>query len=494
MGLYVVHGVKKASDDESVTAGRTLRYSNVACTYNGSTGKWSVAQVGGKSVIMYPGDSYYFYYPYQSSPSGYPNECNEVGASAQTFFSSVITAHTVETDQSKIADFVSSDLQVAKAVTPEEDNDLAASTIKASMARQVGLARFQMATSKQIPNELIYTNGSLTSTSSAKTTVAPTVDFVGNIPYISGDCWFYTLVGEPVSFSGNPTNADKWTEAVNITINEAGTTNSTIPVAHSVRENWTCTVSTTWKYNYRNSPYTFVSTDPGNYLMECYGAQGGTGLANGQKTTGVGGMGGYAKGTLTLNTATTFFIYVGGKGADGVLQQTASGGWNGGGNGCWDNLDDESAGGGGGATDIRYTGGTWNTFSSLRTRIMVAGGGGGGAYTLKGGAGGGTSGTAGIGEKRNTTPATQISGYRFGWGQAASRYATNVDQGGGGGGYYGAAAITSGDEQSVSGAGGLVLSQDCLAVMPSLRALQRAVLVIVAHPITFRVMCSPTRL
>ena len=32
---------------------------------------------------------------------------------------------------------------------------------------------------------------------------------------------------------------------------------------------------------------------------------------------------------------------------------------------------------GGGATDVRLVGGTWNSFSSLKSRIMVAGSGGG---------------------------------------------------------------------------------------------------------------------
>ena len=196
----------------------------------------------------------------------------------------------------------------------------------------------------------------------------------------------------------------------------------------------------------------------GKYTIECWGAQGGAGVNDGGAGTGgAGGKGGYAKGTITLTATTTFYVYVGGKGTDGANKKDVNGGWNGGAKGIWDQNDDDSGGGGGGATDIRITYGDWNNFTSLASRIMVAGGGGGGARQFAGGGGGGTSGSTGAGTADNkTTPGTQTSGYKFGWGQDGSHFASNICMGGGGGGYYGAKARTSGTVTTghIGGSGG----------------------------------------
>ena len=134
--------------------------------------------------------------------------------------------------------------------------------------------------------------------------------------------------------------------------------------------------------------------------MECWGAQGGTGLTQGVESNPYsGGKGGYSRGIITITSTNiknypSLFVYVGQAGSKGVVGSTpAKGGWNGGGNGYWDNTDDEAAGGGGGATDIRLVNGSWNNIPSLCSRIMVAGGGGGGDhYGGYGGAGGGLKG------------------------------------------------------------------------------------------------------
>ena len=445
VGLYVVHGVKKASDDESVTAGRTLRYSNVACTYNGSTGKWSVAQVGGKSVIMYPGDSYYFYYPYQSSPSGYPNECNEVGASAQTFFSSVITAHTVETDQSKIADFVSSDLQVAKAVTPEEDNDLAASTISASMDRKVGLAVISLGSATANKTKVFTNNDAGTVTETASVTASST--FSGNTPYNNSTAYYaYVKAGNATTFSSatySDTNKDAWEASLVFNIAAGASETKT---AYSNRKNWEY-VNAVWNYSYTaNNCYTWTPAPQGTngYVMECWGAQGGGGRSQ-AKLTDAGGKGAYVKGTINLQTNQTLFVYVGGKGGDAAVRQSVAGGYNGGGTGDHDHSDDEAAGGGGGATDIRTADGAWNNFASLKTRIMVAAGGGGGETTNEaktlGGPGAAISGGAPSKNGKSLasygTLSSQIGGYQFGIGQDGVFISDNHPRGGGGGGWYG---------------------------------------------------------
>ena len=103
-----------------------------------------------------------------------------------------------------------------------------------------------------------------------------------------------------------------------------------------------------------------VTLEPGKYVLECWGAQGGY-----RSNSSYGGKGGYSTGTLTLTQKTTIYIYVGGSG-NSVTSASNSiypGGFNGGGYRY-------NYKGGGGATDIRIGS------ASLYARVIVAGGGG----------------------------------------------------------------------------------------------------------------------
>ena len=155
-----------------------------------------------------------------------------------------------------------------------------------------------------------------------------------------------------------------------------------------------------------NCPYSGsaiqVTLPKGTYKLECWGAQGGDST---RKAEGLGGRGGYAKGTINLNTETVLYLLSGGKGSattEKTVQQ--GGGFNGGGHGTSTSTTYTSTGGGG-ASDIRIG------QNSLYARVIVAGGGGGGyAYSTKntenyaeGGYGGGTSGSDGVNKGSNTT-------------------------------------------------------------------------------------------
>ena len=48
-----------------------------------------------------------------------------------------------------------------------------------------------------------------------------------------------------------------------------------------------------------------VTLEPGKYVLECWGAQGGY-----RSNSSYGGKGGYSTGTLTLTQKTTIYIYV----------------------------------------------------------------------------------------------------------------------------------------------------------------------------------------
>lgn len=181
----------------------------------------------------------------------------------------------------------------------------------------------------------------------------------------------------------------------------------------------------------------FIVPSAGEYMLEVWGAQGGTSLVNGSAGIVVG-YGGYSVGTVFLKTGTELYINIGGKGTDGIKLTTVAGGYNGGGSGSSDEADDETSGGGGGATHIATISGELSTLSQYAGDInspilIVAGGGSGASYTYAVGSGGGIYG--GTTSLTSTSYPTQTSGYVFGKGQNGSGKADSDGVGGGGGGY-----------------------------------------------------------
>lgn len=189
-------------------------------------------------------------------------------------------------------------------------------------------------------------------------------------------------------------------------------------------------------FKYTGSVQT-VTLPKGKYKLECWGAQGGT------YNTYTGGAGGYSVGVLTLSSETLLYVYVGGQPAPQASSVGATtGGFNGGGNGCYRSYSGTSSygQGGGGATDIRIA------TDSLYSRVIVAGGGGGSSsdtsITTK--YGGGTSGGSSVSGYGATQTSAGTNG-RFGVGGAATTNGTNYKygSGGGGGGWYGGGACPS---------------------------------------------------
>ena len=200
----------------------------------------------------------------------------------------------------------------------------------------------------------------------------------------------------------------------------------------------------------------WVAPVSGTYEIEAWGAQGGSGgWYSNSSYSSTGGLGGYAKGFITLSAGTTLYIFVGQQG-EGYpspstrMQNLAArkGGWNGGGG---NSVSSYPGTGGGGASDIRIGG------TSLNDRKLVAAGGGGGGNSgsdlqlSNGGAGGGLTSTspANSTQYSNRTPGsggTQNTGNSLGVGATAMQ---NLS-GGGGGGYYGGGA----GQNSTGGGGG----------------------------------------
>ena len=209
----------------------------------------------------------------------------------------------------------------------------------------------------------------------------------------------------------------------------------------------TSTAAAIMDFDYTGAVQT-TTLSPGKYMLECWGAQGGT-----YSTTYYGGKGGYSKGILTLTQNTNIFIYSGGQGSlTTVANKLQGGGFNGGGNTTTSDAS-YSGCGGGGASDIRI--GT----DSLYARVIVAGGGGGAfgptvGYGI-GGCGGGESGGDGasssssyVGGKGATQTAIGTSYYGTStvnatfctpaaFGVGSSRTTGYIYGSAGGGGWYG---------------------------------------------------------
>ena len=192
--------------------------------------------------------------------------------------------------------------------------------------------------------------------------------------------------------------------------------------------------NTNMNFSYTGSVQT-ATLDPGKYILECWGAQGGS------YSSYSGGAGGYSIGTITLSQRTNLYIYVGGQPATQTSTGATSGGFNGGGAGCSRTYNDSTYGqGGGGASDIRIG------QDSFYARVIVAGGGGGSSsedsFTTK--YGGGTSGGSSASGYGATQTSAGTNGL-FGQGGAATTFGTNYNygSGGGGGGFYGGGACSS---------------------------------------------------
>ena len=227
-----------------------------------------------------------------------------------------------------------------------------------------------------------------------------------------------------------------------------GEQTSTSQTAENVA-GWTKTSTSAGAYYYKNYAYTggvqSVVLPKGTYKLEAWGAQGGN------DSSGVGGHGGYAAGTLTVTADTTIYIVVGGVGKNGAGAATR--GYNGGGSaGTYG-----TSGGGGGATHFAKATGVLNALKNNKGSVLVVGGGGGG------GGSGGTpcGGWGGLTPGANAAGNTYINNNDsyFGQGQDCINPGTNVDGGGGGGGYYGGYGSTT-DSQ---GAGGLSFVATSLA-------------------------------
>ena len=229
---------------------------------------------------------------------------------------------------------------------------------------------------------------------------------------------------------------------------------------------------TKFSYKKTNPGKEKIILTPGVYRIDCWGAQGGSGLFDGKITT-EGGKGAHVSGVLSLKSYLPIFLYVGGKGANGSPTQNtfAQGGYNGGGNGGADTNDNDSGGAGGGATDLRLVDDEINASESIYSRIMIAAGGSGSVYSENGAPDGDITGyisNSSRGASFIPSSTNQTYGAQLGIGQNGQNSACSGSSGGGGGywGGYSMPAACSSLYQTIASSGSSFVSghPECISI------------------------------
>jgi len=195
-------------------ASGNLIHSNVKITYNGS--KWTIPS----SINLYyeAGYSFFAYYPYKTD--GLTPTTNIT--SAPTFFATGIGNWTILSNQSTSANFVSSDLQVAKGTI-----SLDARAINFTMTHAVGLAYINLGTkSVNVYNEnrlSIDANYRWTNTTGSQNVKASS-SFSGNTPYpITSGTKYVAVVKAGTATSFSATGTDSWSQSCNVAANSSYT-------------------------------------------------------------------------------------------------------------------------------------------------------------------------------------------------------------------------------------------------------------------------------
>jgi hypothetical protein len=211
--------------------------------------------------------------------------------------------------------------------------------------------------------------------------------------------------------------------------------------------------SGTYIYNNSNTVNTLTVTGrPVSVTFRAWGAAGGNGSYGSGNSSGAGG---YARGTVTLQPGTTYYIYVG-QGGFGPSDTDGIGGLGGWPNGGFGTRGDASGAGGGGMTMLSKA--IFSTGMSDSDILLIAGAGGGSTgYAGFAGAGGGTDGqnaAAGPATGGSQAAGGTYNGAKLTGGNATGSRTSGLDDGGGGGGgYYGGGGGTSDAQPGAGGSG-----------------------------------------
>ena len=132
--------------------------------------------------------------------------------------------------------------------------------------------------------------------------------------------------------------------------------------------------STVWNYEYTGGEQYYIAQKSGNYKLEAWGAQGGT-VEEYQ-----GGYGAYTTGIININKNEKIYINVGNQPKVNANNNSAPGGYNGGGAAETKSIND-IAGPGGGASSVSFKSREIKTYTEEeKNQIIMIAGAGGGAY------------------------------------------------------------------------------------------------------------------
>ena len=199
----------------------------------------------------------------------------------------------------------------------------------------------------------------------------------------------YDFIGWNTEFDGSGTFYSDGAE-----ISFATTTNNDTITLYAQWFNKDYLNDTVEIYNYtcEEEVKTFVAPVTGDYVLEAWGAQGGSTSTNvsGSKTIPAieGGRGGYSYGKIHLNAGDEIYVVVGCEGKelkDSPIDTTIAGGYNGGGLALSDGTTNYQ-GSGGGATHfaINQNLGVLENYDNDQNDVLVVAGGGGGSYSSLG--------------------------------------------------------------------------------------------------------------
>ena len=259
------------------------------------------------------------------------------------------------------------------------------------MSHKMGLVKINLPY-KSLIQTRTDTNGSISNSGTVYKTASSQFTSNTNTPFLESDGGaaagkskvLLYIVNESATIESKQTVADAWSKNVSVArggYDDSYTVNSSRTYWKYVGSYSNTGVATTGggytsegtgpnaTHTYHSVEPYYVSLEPGNYEMKCWGAAGQDFTApNTPSHKYYGGHGGYTKGDIFIPASLTLYVFTGNIwGYNGGLYSTNPYGAS-----------------GGAGTDIRLKKGTsgsannWYDWESRKSRIMVAGGGGAG--------------------------------------------------------------------------------------------------------------------
>lgn len=403
--------------------------------------------------------TYFVYYPYRAeNPTDKIIEMNVavegVMPTAEQFFSCAVANWTVSGTQNSAGTFKGQDLQIARVVGPGYPT----SRLSVTPVHKMSLVKLTLGETAVTTDVYNYDADHTTPSvkhAEAHVMASSVMDATTTARMYSAEGGYWTIVkatggssNETLTLNSATGAANGWSSSVSVGGSDMG---------YGKYKRYTATSgaspSSIWNFAYNTNKACYsVTLSEGTYLLEVWGASGGT-------LYGDAGKGGYSYGQYTVSSGNTQTLYVCVGGAGTHYPSTGStgygdqyAGYNGGGGG--------QAGGGGAthmATCLRSTG-VLTEYASYQSEVLLVAGGAGNGDLGIGGDGGGGNENGGDGST-STKPwhdaDTQNGRRAAGVGRGGTSSAGGVGYSGdGGSGSFGKGGNCNSSGDSAGGGGG----------------------------------------